>query len=192
MHRSFLRAGRLKSWLARSECPPAIRECKTLFDKLIARVYDTQAEPSTSLQEPSASLQEPETGTTTPARYQHGRVSFAQSSTHQGNSQILYYAGGDQRTPLVASVIKSIFIRREKPSFVVNRHLPLDNQAIDPFSRFPHMEIKLYLAQLDPETEIVELDWIVAHFARYPFLEEYVAVLSLSRVSHHSLEASSY
>lgn len=46
MHRSFIRAGRLKSWLARSDCPPGIRECKIIFDKLTPDVYDTHTEQS--------------------------------------------------------------------------------------------------------------------------------------------------
>ena len=41
MLQSFIRAGKLKRWLARADCPPAIRECKTLFDKAYApRVPD--------------------------------------------------------------------------------------------------------------------------------------------------------
>src|ERR1700733_7786695 len=31
---SFIKAARLKRWLARSDCPPAIKELKSLFDKL--------------------------------------------------------------------------------------------------------------------------------------------------------------
>jgi hypothetical protein len=184
MHQSFIRAGRLKAWLARSECPPGIRECKILFDKLLPNVY-TQTEPSVS-------LPESETEITTPARYQHGGVSFTRSSTHLGNSQILFYTGGDQHTPLVPGVIKSIRVQGGIPSFIVNRHQPLDNQVADPFKRYPYMEIKLYSAQLDPETEVVELNWVVAHFARYQFQQEYVAVLSLSRVSCHLLLPTSY
>ena len=33
LFRSFLRAGKVKRWLAREDCPPAIKECKSLFDK---------------------------------------------------------------------------------------------------------------------------------------------------------------
>jgi hypothetical protein len=36
MLRSFIRAGKLKHWLARDDCPPAIKECKILFDKAYA------------------------------------------------------------------------------------------------------------------------------------------------------------
>lgn len=31
---SFIKAGRLKRWLARSDCPPAFKELKKLFDRL--------------------------------------------------------------------------------------------------------------------------------------------------------------
>ena len=31
---SFLRAGNLKRWLAKPDCPTVIKECKLLFDKI--------------------------------------------------------------------------------------------------------------------------------------------------------------
>ena len=31
---SFLKAGNLKCWLAKLDCPAVIKECKTLFDKI--------------------------------------------------------------------------------------------------------------------------------------------------------------
>jgi len=38
---SFIRAGKLRCWLSRPDCPPVIKECKALFDKAYApKVHD--------------------------------------------------------------------------------------------------------------------------------------------------------
>jgi hypothetical protein len=186
MHRSFIRAGRLKSWLTRPGCPPAIQECKRIFDKLVGNAYDTQTEhpmPPT----PPAQLDEESISSPEIARWQHGRIGFARSSTHRGNSQILFYAGGDRHTPPVPGVIKSIQLRGERVVFMANRYLPVADEVVDPFRHYPHMEIKLYSAVLEPD-EFVELDWILAHFASYPFQQDCVAIVSLSRVSFSTLD----
>ena len=33
MLHSFIKAGKLRRWLSRADCPPVIKECKRLFDK---------------------------------------------------------------------------------------------------------------------------------------------------------------
>jgi len=38
---TFIKAGKLKRWLSRPDCPPVIKECKILFDKAYApKVHD--------------------------------------------------------------------------------------------------------------------------------------------------------
>jgi len=43
MVHTFIKAGKLKQWLSRPDCPPVIKECKILFDKAYAlKVHDVR------------------------------------------------------------------------------------------------------------------------------------------------------
>jgi len=40
--RSFLKAAKLRCWLAKPDCPPVMKECKVLFDKIyLPKVSDS-------------------------------------------------------------------------------------------------------------------------------------------------------
>jgi len=166
---SFLRANRLKQWLARPDCPPAIKECKILFDRLSSSNVATT---------PVASEQP-----LSPSHVQYDGLTYAQSRSHLGNSLILFSPDGDTAAPLVPGQIIHIFICRDSTTFWVRRYLPLEKGITDPFQPYVHVPIKLCSSKLNPTLEKVEVNWVVGHFALYPLSIEQIAVVSLSRVS---------
>lgn len=166
MLHSFLKANRLKHWLARPDCPPAIKECKILFDRL--------SSPTT--------ISKPAGQSSSPARIQHDGLFYTKSTTHLGNSLILFSPGGDTATPLVPGQIKHISNSGNITTFFVHRHLPLESGITDPFEPYIHIPIKLYSSQLNSRLEIVQINWMAGHFALCPLSDKHVAVVSLSRV----------
>jgi hypothetical protein len=162
---SFLKANRLKQWLARPDCPLAIKECKILFDRLLSPT--TISKPVTS---------------STPARIQHDGFFYTKSTTHLGNSLILFSPGGDTAKPLVPGQIKYISITRNLTIFNVHRYLPLESGVTDPFQPYRHIPIKLYSSQLNSRVEIVQVNWVAGHFALCPVSDKHIAVVSLFQV----------
>lgn len=197
----FIKAGKLKQWFSRPNCPRVIRECKELFDNAYAPKSQDNALTSDRGDEIFVELPADEddslsSQTTTPpdlnrlihqnkvvlhARHKKRGIIYSRSSTHLGNSLIHFYANG-QSNELVPGSIKYIFSSQGRTAFAVQRQLPLRNGIKDPFANWPHFPAKLYSPQLRGELEIVELDWIYAHYARWTISQWLAVVLSLSRV----------
>jgi hypothetical protein len=210
MLRSFIRAGKLKRWLARDDCPPAIKECKILFDKAYApkvtdesRVSDVGdgvfVEPSLA-DDKAVPRKVPDDlrpfvrkeKTVLRARLRHRGVTYATSSTHLGNSLVHFYPHGDTTKSPIPGSIKYIFEHEGKMAFAVQRQLPARQDVVDPFEPYIHFPAKLYSSGMGDALEIVEVDWIMCHFARWQMSSEHVVVLSLSRVCIHPFAFSFY
>lgn len=117
------------------------------------------------------------------ARLTLGRVVFARSSTHLGNSLIYFYVDGIRGARPAPGCIKYIFETDGINMFAVQRHLPPPNGTVNPFKYYPHFPAELFSAGLSPNLEIVKVEWVMCHFARFTLTSEHVAVLSLSLVS---------
>ena len=77
-------------------------------------------------------------------------------------------------------------------AFAVQRQLPARQDVVDPFEPYIHFPAKLYSSGMGDALEIVEVDWIMCHFARWQMSSEHVVVLSLSRVCIHPFAFSFY
>jgi hypothetical protein len=188
---TFIRAGKLKRWLASPDCPVVIRECKAIFDRAYSVIHGDDAmdlgdlpgipmPPDLRLliQRPKVHLR---------ARHRHNGVLYARSSTHVGNSLIHFYAGGDTSSSPIPGSIKYIFQSQDSSfTFAVQRQHPISDETIDPFERYPHFPAKLYSSNLGDALEIVKADWVMSHFARWRMSPDHAVVLSLSRVRTYS------
>jgi hypothetical protein len=203
MLRSFIRAGKLKRWLARDDCPPAIKECKIMFDKAYApnvsdesRVSDVgdgvfvepiladdQAVPRKVPEDLRPLVRKEKT--VMRARLRHRGVTYAISSTHLGNSLVHFYPHGDTTKSPIPGSIKYIFEHEGKMAVAIQRQLPARQGVVDPFKPYIHFPAKLYSSGISDALEIVQIDWIMCHFARWQMSSEHVVVLSLSRVCIH-------
>ncbi|KAF8588789.1 hypothetical protein K439DRAFT_1334439, partial [Ramaria rubella] len=145
-------------WLGRSDCPPAIKECKLLFDKAYAPQHDDQK-------------------FIFHAWLPFGRIIYARYSTHRGNSLVFFYPSGDKTTRPVPGCIKYIIEIDSHISLAVQHHYPMKSGTIDPYRHFPHFLASLYSVALSPTIELVEVDWVLCHFARWLFSPDHVVVL---------------
>lgn len=192
---SFLRAGKLKRWLAKPDCPPVIKECKLLFDKVYApRISDSnesstgQVEDTTAIHAAHAAPADlrPLLKTTqevgTNARVQHDGITYSSSKTHLGNSLVQFYPGGDRALSPIPGSIKYIYREGKTMYLAVQRQLPSDNLVVDPFAQYPHFPAKVYSSRLSQNLERVHLDWVFSHYARWNFTADSAVVLSLNRV----------
>jgi hypothetical protein len=191
---SFLRAGNLKRWLAKPDCPAVIKECKILFDKIYApkvpeentgegdMVTDHVNTEAKTIPEDLRPLLGPsQRQAIMPARLRHNSIIYATSKTHTGNSLVYFYPGGNRST-LVPGSIKYIYQDQGRFLLAVQRQLPASDDALDPYAIYPDFPAKLYSSQLSVELERVQVDWIYSHYARWNFSASQSVVLSLSRV----------
>jgi hypothetical protein len=207
---SFLKGAKLRRWLGRLDCPPAIKECKVLFDKAYAPPRDGYVSPGdhgcpsggdpTIADEThillcaisiSPDLQPivKQSKVTLHARLASNGVIYTRSSTHVRNSPIYFYADGDKTSRPTPGCIKYIFELNGTTSFAVQRQLPMRDGSMDPFRHYPHFAASLYSAELSLKLEIVHVDWVMCHFARWPMSIKQVVVLLLSLLTVHMLTA---
>jgi len=202
MLQSFSRAANLRHWLGRPDYPPVIQECKKLFDKwyglsgsdqslsveglFVQSLAPDDIEYRKGVSVPS-DLRHLVSGTSInlQARLKHNGIVYARSSTHLGNSLIQFYAGGNIHSP-VFGIIKYIFNLGDKMVFAVQRQLPAPIGIVDPFNQYPHFPAALYSLGLNEELEIVDVGWVMCHYARWQFSSKLVVVcLCFRYVEHH-------
>ncbi|KAF8574710.1 hypothetical protein K439DRAFT_1649726 [Ramaria rubella] len=178
MLQAFIRGAKLRHWLRRPDCPPAIKECSKLFEKAYSsKGYDDLIPhddvdnfnvlplPQTFPEELYV-ITKQQKGVLPAYRKQDGVV-YATSSAHLGNSLIQFYPGGRKNVLL------------GKMTFAVRCQQPPIDDIVDPFKLYPHFPAKLYSLDLSEQLEIVEVNWVMGHFARWSISQNHV-VLSLS------------
>src|ERR1700676_1152980 len=192
---SFLKAGNLKRWLAKPNCPTVIKECKSLFDKIYApKVLEGNingGDVGTGIDGVDKGIPANlhpllgplECRAVMHVRIQHNDVIYATSQTHVGNSLVQFYSQGN-RSSLVAGSIKYIYQEQGQFVLAVRRQLPINDGVFDPYAIYPHFPAKLHSSQLSPELERVQIDLIYSHYARWQISTTQSVVLSLSRVRH--------
>ncbi|RDB18859.1 hypothetical protein Hypma_014527 [Hypsizygus marmoreus] len=172
--RSHMRAAGLRRWLKRPDCPEVIRRFKGLFDKAFSQSVsadnDTAAE-TTILTSPREV-----------AHYMYNGVNFSRSSTHLGNSLVLYYPSSLCMTP-VAGSIEKIIISSSGVHLSIKRQAQLPPEFYDPFRRYPSFPAKVYSSKMvDGPPDKVSFDSVVSHVARFTFSSNRAVILNLSRV----------
>jgi hypothetical protein len=204
MLQCFIKAGKLKRWLARPDCSDAIKQCKNFFDRAYHPKSDdntkrfnedelffdddpsteTQASADSSLKQTPDDLYPllRQDQVALPARHKHKGVIYARSSTHLGNSLVQFYPQGDRTTSPVPASIKYIFYDRHRTAYAVQRQVPLPDNHPDPFARYPHFPAKLYSSAISQNLEVIEVNWVLSHFARWQLSPQYAVVLSLSLI----------
>lgn len=194
MLRSFLKGAKLRAWLSRPQCPPAVQECKILLD----RAYSIRADPFDPLDDivpiPDAATVIPAPVDLQPltnqckavlrAHVKHGGVVYSRSSTHVGNSLILFYPLGNRSSMPIPGSIKYIYKVDDSLAFAVQRQCTLaaTESRNDIFAAHPHFPAKLYSSTLARNLEHVKISWVLGHYARWAVSDSQVVVLSLCRV----------
>ena len=195
---SFLKASKLKWWLAWAGCPQIFWEIKELFDWIYApktcdsdknTVDVSEVHPQTrsvpsdlksivNAKGDKISLQ---------ARLWQNGIMYSVESTHAGNSQIYFYPNGDLHAPPVTGSIQYIYNAGNGPHLTVYRQQELPNHIFDPFSRYPHFLVKLHSSCLSTTLEQVDPVWIYCHYAWWVMDENHAVILKLAQVSVDSM-----
>lgn len=187
MHNSFVAGSKLRQWLSRQDCPPAIRACKLLFDRTYRTSLGAPSEQIAKEDEESPRFVKvrhipqvvlpPQRGEFID-RYQWNNIHCTTRERHLGNSQIMFFpeGGGD----LVPAIIEYINVSEKQTFFVVRRFLPRDGTP-DAFSRYSHFPARVYSTKL-AELELIERHHIRCHFASLEIRPSHHVVLSLFRV----------
>jgi hypothetical protein len=202
MLQSFIHVADLRHWLGRPDCPLAIQEYKKLSDKWFGMstndkehqslsgdgisvqsiaskdiVYSKGASVPSDLHHLVSSIK-----ITLQVQLMHNGVIYTHSSTHLGNSLVQFYGGGNVCSPLICGCIKYIFNLDGKIVFAIQCQLPASIGTVDLFNQYPHFHAALYIPGLAEELEIVEVGWVVCHYAHWQHSPRLALVLSLLTV----------
>lgn len=187
---AFIRGAKLRHWLGRPDCPNILRSCKRLFDDIYAPSTGTSAADSVPGELASGPSIVPDDlrglvkarSVVIRARITLDGVVYARSSTHPGNSHIMYHPNGDFRSPAVPGIIKYIYESENRFCIAVRRRLPVHRDVIDPYREYPEFGAQLYSSQCHPDLEVVETGELVGHYAAWQMNPDLVVVKPLSLV----------
>jgi hypothetical protein len=116
------------------------------------------------------------------ARLKQDGVFYTSSTVHLGNSLVYYYCNGNRQLPPTPGQIQHIFVQGQQYYFVLLPHKPAPNGTSDPFRFYDHIPIKIYSVDLAEKMEIIQVEWVFGHCARWSISTDLVAIVSLSRV----------
>lgn len=163
------RTGNIRRWLRRPDCPEAVRQLKVLFDKCFI--------PANAVNEDD---------TLRPMKGPHRAyvkwdgVNYSPSSTHAGNATIVYRPSPTGR-PLGGQIQQIKNINSDSVQLHVRPFEPLSKMLYDPFLRYPHLLATTYSSQLQERVDVISLDDIVAHAARFDYSHNRTVLVNLSR-----------
>ena len=193
MGASYIKAAKLKHWLVRPDCPEFLKECKKVFDKAFGNATAT-SDSETIAKSAFGPVPEALRGiiserrVTLHAQHKFDNTFFSHTSTHVGNSLVLFYPGGDSsKTPVPGSIEYIVAKSNNDIVYVVRPQLPAPPDALDPFCFYPHFPAKIYSPDLSDQRQVIQPDWVISHFARWNMDKDRAVVLTLSHVSAYLL-----
>lgn len=208
---SFLKASKIKRWMADPSNPALVRQIKSLYDNIyspnstdgVSTAHADELEESDDTRALLSAkkipidlrplLPSPETKIRLHARFKRGGIVFSIPQTHEGNSQVYFYPNGDKLASPIPGIIRHIFTETGKRSVFVTiqRAHPIDSSMPDPFSIYRHWPARLFKSRLSESYERIQSDWVTGHFARWDYNSDQMVMLSLSRVRAHTVPQNS-
>jgi len=166
--KSQLRVANIHHWLRRTDCPEALKQLKILFDKCFV---------------PTESPEEHFKPGSHRSYVKHNGAVFSPYLTHEGNATIVYRPNPNENP--IAGRIKQIdnivTLNGTHTRLLVRAHLPLPKASYDPFRIFPDFPVKTYSTHMKDSLDVVDLDDVVIHAARFDFSHNRSVFLNLSR-----------
>lgn len=188
MTMSFLKGSRLRQWINRPDCPAILKECKLLFDKAfgndVSKADSDKPADSAYITTPAILrplVKSPKVALR--AQFNLNETAYCRSTTHVGNSLVMFYPKGDKsQEPIPGSIEHIIFEPNRKVTLTVRRQLPTLPGFVDPYVEWPHFPARVYSTSLSSQLEGVDPEWITSHYARWAFDKNHAVILNLSRV----------
>jgi hypothetical protein len=189
MGASFIKAAKLKHWLARPDCPEFLKECKIVFDKAFGSTW-TKSDSEIIAESAFCPVPDALKGIISErrvalrARHKFDNTFFCRSSTHVGNSLVLFYPGDNpSETPVPGSIEYIVAKPNKDIVYVVRQQLPAPPGALDLFRFYSHFPAKIYSRELSKQRQVIRPASVLSHYARWNFDKGRAVVLTLSRVS---------
>jgi len=189
MVNTFAKAAKLKNWLARPDCPEPIRECKAIFNNAFPSTKTVDTDPDDIAA--SAFVSTPrelkhllsDRKVALRARHKVDNVVYSRSSTHIGNSLIMFYPEGQWSADPVPGSIEYVIHRQDGSIiYAVRQQLPAPLGIVDPFKHYPDFPARVYSTSLSLNLILVLPSWVLCHYGRWHLDDKRAVVLTLSRV----------
>jgi len=189
MVNTFAKAAKLKNWLACPDCPEPIRECKTIFDKAFPSTKPADTDPDEIAT--SAFVSTPselkhllsDRKVALRARHKVDNVVYSRSSTHMGNSLVMFYPKGQWSAEPVPGSIQYVIHKQDgSVVYAVCEQLPAPQGSVDPFRHYPDFPARIYSTGLSSKLCLVSPQWVLCHYGRWHLDDKRTVVLTLSRV----------
>ena len=171
MGASFIKAARLKHWLACPDCPKFLKECKIVFDKAYGSARTT-SDPEIIAESVFRPIPDALKGIISErqaalcAHHKFDNAFFCRSSTHVGNSLVLFYPGGNHsETPIPGSIEYIVAKPNNDIVYVVRLQLPAPPGALDPFRFYLHFPAKIYSSELSKQRLVIRPAWMTSHYS---------------------------
>ena len=111
MAMSFLQGARLRQWIDRPDCPELLKECKILYDRAFGDGVGESDSPADSAYMSTPAILRrfvKSHRVAFRARYSVNQIIYNRSSTHVGNSLVMFYPKGDKSQEPVPGCIEHI------------------------------------------------------------------------------------
>ena len=165
MAMSFLQGAQLCQWIDHPDCPEILKECKILHDKAFGDGVGEGDNPANSayMSTPAILCCFVESHRVAlRARCSVNQIIYCRSSTHVGNSLVMFYIKGDKsQEPVPGCIEHIIFEPNEEVTFTIQRQLPALPGFVGPYIEWPHFPARVYSTSLSPQLEGVDPEWIV-------------------------------
>ncbi|KIK50833.1 hypothetical protein GYMLUDRAFT_252631 [Collybiopsis luxurians FD-317 M1] len=186
---SYAKGVGFRRWLLRSDCPPLLKQCHNLLNK----VYNFSPSDGTSVAEPHpkkipSQLAKLLGSSDHRTIHLHSRIeaptgAYAVKGTPgRGNSFVCFRLSGEREWK--AGEILYIFEQGNKVKIVLQQLVELDQPEQDPFCGWwgGGFEAKLVSASVSSDLKIIDQECIVGHAAYWNLVDGLAAVVNLSQV----------
>ncbi|KAF9021597.1 hypothetical protein BDP27DRAFT_1195416, partial [Rhodocollybia butyracea] len=193
---SFNRGSAFRQWLMRDDCPELLKSVARLLDKAFTASpdgLDTEADDESDGERDVVGQRDvsdftaemiPELASISGARFlsrieaPHGFYTIP-SAPGAGNSYVSFYPDGDRSREWVAGRIHYIFEHNGKTQLAIRRSIALPYNSPDPFKAYwvDGFQAKLVSTEFSTQLELVEIDWIRGHSARWELGAENLVVV---------------
>ncbi|EIM79771.1 uncharacterized protein STEHIDRAFT_163330 [Stereum hirsutum FP-91666 SS1] len=183
---SWTRGSRFKQWAARSDCPPALRQCQNMMDKASGKKQDTAPDledftvkaVSEAVRDMTGKVELP----TRPTIQRHG-VFFSRESQHLGNSLIMVSpesSGTSRRRGFPAKIVE-IYILGGHIKLAIYPQLEAPHTVANIQERFPHFPASIYSTSYSKVIREIPVEWVQGHCAQLRLSNDLVLVLDVTK-----------
>lgn len=185
IHQTFIRTSNLHRWMSNPQSHPVVQEIYQLFQRTYtdeanrhAMIISVDGDPALE----HDGQEYPFKPNTFPANLTVNGCTYSRSTTHLGNSVVMFFPEGVQTRSAIPASISEIECRGLGQVLLLVR--PFKSAILhtsDPFSAWPHFRASTWSRRLDQPIAI-PFDWIVGQGIVFDLNADNCVVIAISRV----------